>query len=77
MASSKLRDPATENGVNIDPVLKLGPIQPIIDFPSRRYAGRDYNFQKKCYDIYKWLEYSVERDAMYYFYCWIFAALGK
>ncbi|XP_063590423.1 zinc finger MYM-type protein 1-like [Penaeus indicus] len=75
MASSTLRDPATENVVNIDQVLALGPIQPVIDFPATKFGGRDYRFQKKWYSTYDWLEYSVENDAMYCFYCRIFGTL--
>ena len=77
MASSTLRDSATENVVNIDQALALGPIQPVINFPATKYGGRDYRFQKKWYSSYDWLEYSVQKDAMYCFYCRIFGTLGK
>ena len=64
MASSTLRDPATETVVNIDQVLALGPIQPVINFPATKFGGRDYRFQKTWYSRYDWLEYSIEKDAM-------------
>ena len=77
MASSTLRYPATETVVNIDQVLALGPIQPVINFPATKFGGRDYRFQKTWYSRYDWLEYSIEKDAMYCFYCRTFGTLGK
>ena len=48
-----------------------GPIQPRIDtFPKTN--GRAFN--KQWYDKYSWLEYSVDKDAVFCFVCRLFAS---
>ena len=77
MANNTVRDPCNENVVNIDQVLALGPIRPVIDFPKTHFGGKQLKFQERWYNAHDWLEYSVEKDAIYCFHCRVFGTLGE
>ena len=77
MACAFTRDPFTEKVINIDNVLAMGPIRPVIDFPKSDISGKDFRFQQRWYEQHDWLEYSVEKDAIFCFYCRIFGSQGK
>ena len=49
------------------------PIQPIINFPRRKIGNKQRCFQSSWYKIYPWIEYSVQLDAIFCFYCRHFA----
>ena len=76
MASNTSRDPSNENVVIIDQVLAFGPIRPVIDFPKTQYREKQLRFQE-LYGSYDWLEYSVEKDAIFCFPCRIFGTIGE
>ncbi len=65
------RDPSCEivNEANRVFVVKAGPLRPIIDFPQSEQAGREFQFQKKWYEKFNWLEYSASKDVSYCFIC--------
>lgn len=73
-----VRDPATEvvNQSNRETVLKLGPIQPKINFPSRLFGSRLLRFQESWYARYDWLEYSTSCDSAGCFYCRCYGSSG-
>ena len=49
------------------------PIQPFMEFPARTYgAGGTRAFQLNWYSMFPWIEYSVERDAVFCFPCRFF-----
>ena len=48
------------------------PVQPVIDFPRRRYGSSSRCFQVSWYTLFPWIEYSIERDAAYCFACRFF-----
>ena len=48
------------------------PVQPITTFPSRVFGKGSRSFQKKWYDTYPWLEYSIQLDAAFCFPCRFF-----
>ena len=77
MACASVRDPSSENVLNIDNVLAMGRIKPVIDFPKSVISGKDFRFQKRWYEQYDWLEYSIDKDAIFCFYCRIFGSQGK
>ena len=77
MACAFARDPSTEKVININNVLAMGPIRPVTDFPKSDISGKDYRFQQRWYEQYDWLEYSMEKDAIFCFYCRIFGSQGK
>lgn len=52
--------------------ITLGPCQPRAhDFPKRNIGGMR-RFLASWFDQYNWLEYSVERDAVFCFVCYLF-----
>ena len=73
------RDPSSEIvcEANRAFVVESGPIRPIIDFPASEMSGRKFKFQKKWYDQYGTLEYSLSKDAAFCYSCRCFGALGK
>ena len=49
------------------------PVQPRnIEFPSTSFSGKSRSFNSNWYSDYRWLEYSVSRDAAYCFPCRFF-----
>eukprot|EP00794_Sanderia_malayensis_P015570 gene15570-17146_t len=72
MACASVRDPSSENVLNIDNVLAMGRIKPVIDFPKSVISGKDFRFQKRWYEQYDSLEYSIDKDAIFCFYFRIF-----
>ena len=42
-------------------VVQSGPIQPVINFKQSAIGKKLFKFQKKWYEEYKWLEYSVSK----------------
>lgn len=77
MASKFGRDPCNENIVNIDNVLRLGPVRPVVDFPRSKFGASDYRFQESWYSKYDWIEYSCEKDAAFCFHCRLFGTSGE
>ena len=77
MASKFARDPCNENVVNIDNVLRLGPIRQVVDFPQSNFSGNEYRFQESWYSKYDWIEYSFEKDAAFCFHCRLFGTSGE
>ena len=73
------RDPSSEIvcEANRAFVVESGPVKPILDFSTSEISGRKFKFQKKWYEEYTWLEYSVSKDAAFCFSCRCFGALGK
>jgi hypothetical protein len=73
------RDPSSEIvcEANRTFVVESGPVRPISDFPQSEISGRKFKFQKKWYDEFNWLEYSMSKDAAFCFSCRCFGALGK
>ena len=74
-----LRSPISAYGVNDQDSVRrayiaLGPCRPKMkkdDFPQHDCGGMR-RFQPKWFDEFKWLEYSVNRDAAYCFVCYLF-----
>ena len=59
------------NDIAMDKVHK--PVQPDgITFLSRMFGTAKRSFQSSWFHIFPWLEYSVERDSVYYFPCRFF-----
>ncbi|KAL4112114.1 hypothetical protein QTP88_015962 [Uroleucon formosanum] len=55
-----------------------GPYQPDIKLFPRTKIGQNYrSFQKKWYDCFKWLEYSVSKDKAFCFPCRMFLNSGS
>ena len=53
--------------------LSKGPTQPIgHTFPHKKYGKGFKVFREAWYKKYDWLEYSVEKDAAFCFYCFLF-----
>jgi len=42
------------------------------NYPSRKIYGKDRRFNFVWFHKYHWIEYSVEKDAAYCFYCYLF-----
>jgi hypothetical protein len=42
------------------------------NYPSRKIYGKDRRFSFIWFHKYQWIEYSVEKDAAYCFYCYLF-----
>lgn len=57
----------------VDQPPKKKPIQPIINFPRRKIGNKQLFFQSSWYKIYPWIQYSVQLDAIFCFYCRHFA----
>ena len=53
--------------------IALGPCQPWNhDFPIRNIGGKPRRFLPDWFDEFRWLEYSVEKDAAFCFVCYLF-----
>ncbi|KAK4581548.1 hypothetical protein RGQ29_024959 [Quercus rubra] len=53
--------------------LTKGPCQPILDvFPLSYFSKKPRRFRSNWYRGRKWLEYSIEKDAAFCFYCYLF-----
>ena len=53
--------------------LTKGPCQPILDvFPLSYFFEKSHRFRSDWYRGRKWLEYSIEKDAAFCFYCYLF-----
>ncbi|CAN6268617.1 unnamed protein product [Urochloa humidicola] len=53
--------------------IALGPCQPDKHkFPGRKIGGKTRRFKSSWFAEFKWLEYSVERDAAFCFVCYLF-----
>ncbi|KAK4573404.1 hypothetical protein RGQ29_031388 [Quercus rubra] len=60
--------------------LTKGPCQPILDvFPVSYFSKKPRRFRSDWYRGRKWLEYSIEKDAAFCFYCYLFGQqdIGK
>ena len=73
------KDPSCEivNEANRAFFFETGPMRPLTDFPQSEQAWRKLEFQKKWYEEFKWLEYSISKDAAF---CFVFRCsdlLGK
>ena len=55
------RDPASESIADIERVFSLGPVRPKLDFPRSIFGGKSLRFQEKWYDLYDWIEYSIQK----------------
>ena len=78
--NSTSRDPATESrlsSADIERVLLLGPVGPKLDFLKSTFGEKSPRLQAKWYDLHDWIEYSVEKDAVFCFYCSLFGRQGK
>jgi hypothetical protein len=45
------------------------PIQTIINFPRRKICEKQRSFQSSWYKVYPWIEYSIQLDAIFCFFC--------
>jgi hypothetical protein len=54
-----------------------GPTQPIVNFPRKQSGDCRRAFQQSWYKRYNWVEYSVSKDAIFCFYCFLFKELGR
>ena len=67
-ASDPGRGPSVAN-------IKIGPFRPRakelpgLKYPSRSQGSRQHSFHEKWYDEFDWLEYSIELDAAFCYYC--------
>ena len=55
--------------------LTKGPCQPVlhsVDYPISYFSGKPRRFISKWYKNRYWLEYSIDKDAVFYFYCYLF-----
>ena len=53
--------------------LTKGPCQPILDvFPLSYFSEKPRRFRSEWYIGRKWLEYSIDKDAAFCFYCYLF-----
>jgi hypothetical protein len=77
-ADPGLRKPIEELDANIRDAarreyLVMGPCQPVgHKFPRKLFAKQMRSFQEKWFKKYDWLEYSMAKDATFYFYCFLF-----
>ena len=54
------------------------PVQPkYIRFPTTTYSNRARSFNPAWYDLYDWLEYSVELNAGFCYPCCLFGSQGS
>ena len=63
--------------MNIDQVLTLGPFRLFKDIPKTQYGEKQLRFQERWYVFHDWLEYTVEKDAIFCFPSRIFGVLGE
>ena len=55
------------------PNLTKGPCQPVIhDFPVSYFSEKLCQFRSEWYVGRQWLEYSIDKDAAFCFYCYLF-----
>ena len=53
--------------------LTKGPCQPVIhDFPVSYFSEKLCQFRSEWYVGRQWLEYSIDKDATFCFYCYLF-----
>ncbi|KAL6570330.1 hypothetical protein OROMI_014844 [Orobanche minor] len=53
--------------------LKFGPYQPKLEaYPVTKFGTQNHSFQKKWFDKFHWLEYSLSTNKAYCFYCFLF-----
>ena len=53
--------------------LTKGPCQPIVhDYLVSYFSRKPRQFKFEWYVNRKWLEYSIDKDATFYFYCYLF-----
>ena len=61
--------------------LTKGPCQPVLhsdDHPISYFSGKPRRFISKWYKNRYWLEYSIDKDAVFCFYCYLFGQdVGK
>ena len=58
--------------------LTKGPCQPIHDYLVSYFSGKPYRFRFDWYVNRKWLEYRINKDATFCFYCYLFGQdVGK
>ena len=59
--------------------LTKGPCQPPVhDYPISYFSGKPRRFRLEWYINRKWLEYSIDKDAAFCFYCYLFGQdVGK
>ena len=53
--------------------LTKGPCQPVLhDYPVSYFSEKLHRFRSEWYVNRKWLEYSIDKDAAFYFYSYLF-----
>ena len=59
--------------------LQKGPCKPVLqDYPLTDFSGKPRRFRFEWYINRKWLEYSIDKDAVFCFYCYLFGQdVGK
>ena len=59
--------------------LTKGPCQPVHDYPVSYFSRKPRRFRSEWYINKKWLEYSIDKDAAFCFYCYLFGRqdIGK
>ena len=58
--------------------LTKGPCQPVHDYPVSYFSGKPNRFRSDSYVNRKWLEYIIDKDAAFCFYCYLFGQdVGK
>ena len=59
--------------------LTKGPCQLVLhDFPLSYFSEKSHRFRSEWYIGRKWLEYSIDKDAAFCFYCYLFGQdVGK
>ena len=45
---------------------------PVNDYPVSYFSGKPRRFRSEWYINRKWLEYSIDKDATFCFYCYLF-----
>ena len=53
------------------------PVQPHVKFPSIAYGTKKRSFSSDWYRKYSWLEYSVDKDAVFCYACRIFGSASR
>ena len=61
--------------------LQKGPSQPVLqnhDYPLTDFSGKPHRFRSEWYVNRKWLEYSIDKNAVFCLYCYLFGQdVGK
>ncbi|KAL5758514.1 hypothetical protein ACOSP7_021125 [Xanthoceras sorbifolium] len=53
--------------------IKMGPFQPMLDkYPLSSDGKQNRSFQKSWFERFSWLEYSIEKDRVFCFSCYLF-----